>query len=177
MERSTRSCTTWNFCVWVFFSRQFAMPNAAMCWQGKIYTWWLHRDKTKQQTRTNMLRKLAGGDAKPGTLPRCKLDVNIAGNRKFLTNEAEKHMIYVSCLGSNIDSVKMWQASKLDWKSWLGVFTYLVMFTKANLMGWIFFLRPKWNRRSGDPLPYGQFSRELVGVGVAVQCGAKGKNP
>jgi hypothetical protein len=61
-----------------------------------------------------MLRKLAGGDAKPGTLPGCKLDVNIARNRKLLTNEAEKHMIYVSCLGSNIDSVKMLQASKLD---------------------------------------------------------------
>lgn len=39
----------------------------------------------------NLLRKLAGGDAKPGTLPGCKLDVNIAGNRKLLTNEAEKH--------------------------------------------------------------------------------------
>jgi hypothetical protein len=26
-------------------------------------------------------------------------------------------------------------------------------------------------------LPYGQFSRELVGVGVAAQCGAKGRNP
>ena len=61
MERSTRSCTRWNFCVWVFFSRQFAMPNAAMCWQGKIYTWWLHRDKTKQQTRTKHVKETGRG--------------------------------------------------------------------------------------------------------------------